>query len=103
MAAKSKKNGKRERTLKDRLSRLTYRQACRLLGGEAQQLIRLGGKHEIDIDEDVYFGGDLFRLNLNGAVVTITPMAEADQRLHWNCTQCHAACEHVGAAMSLIL
>ncbi len=103
MEMKSKTNGKRELTLKDRLSRLTYRQACKLLGGDAEQLIRLGGKHEINIDEDVYFGGDLFRLSLNGAIVTITQMAEADQRLHWNCTQCHAACEHVGAALSLIL
>ena len=30
-------------------------------------------------------------------------MAEARQRLHWNCTQCESACEHVGAAFSLIL
>ena len=66
-------------------------------------MIRLGGGREIDIDQDVYLGGDLFRLRLNGAVVTITQMAEADQRLHWNCTQCPAACEHVGAALSLIL
>lgn len=96
-------NGKRELTLKDRLSRLTYRQACRLLGADGEQLIRLGGGHEFDIDDDVYFGGDLFRLRLNGAVATITTMAETDQRLHWNCTQCDAACEHVGAALSLIL
>ncbi|MFQ5428765.1 MAG: DEAD/DEAH box helicase [Phycisphaerae bacterium] len=95
--------GKRELTLKDRLSRLTYRQACRLLGADGEQLIRLGGQYEIDIDEDLYFGGDLFRLRLDGAVVTITPMAEADQRLHWNCTRCDGACNHVGAALSLIL
>lgn len=92
-----------ELTLKDRLSRLTFRQACKLLGGSAEQLIRRGGKYEIDIAEDVYFGGDLFRLRLDGAVVTITPMAEAEQRLRWNCTSCSAACEHVGAAFSLIL
>lgn len=90
-------------TLKDRLSRLTYLRACRLLGAEGASLIRQGGKYDINIEESVYMGGDLFRLSLNGAVVTITLMAEAKQRLRWNCTQCGTACEHVGAALSLIL
>ncbi len=94
---------RRELTLKDRLSRLTYLQACKLLGTEGVQLIREGGGYEIDIDGDVYFRGDLFRLRLNKTVVTITLMAEAKQRLHWNCTTCNSACAHVGAALSLIL
>lgn len=34
---------KRELTLKDRLSRLTFRQACKLLGAEGERLIRQGG------------------------------------------------------------
>lgn len=90
-------------TLKDRLSHLTYKQACRLLGTGAEQLIRRGGAREVDIGGDTYLGKDLFRLRIDGAVVTITPMAEADQRLRWNCTRCRTACEHVGAALSLIL
>ncbi|MCK4661163.1 MAG: DEAD/DEAH box helicase [Phycisphaerae bacterium] len=94
---------RRELTLKDRLSRLTYLQACKLLGADGESLIREGGKHEIDIDEQVHLGGDLFRLRLPDAVVTITLMAQAKQRLHWNCTQCQTACAHVGAALSLIL
>ena len=53
-----------ELTLKDRLSRLTYRQACKLLGADGEQLIRLGGKWDVDIDQDVYLGGDLFRYHL---------------------------------------
>jgi hypothetical protein len=103
MARRTATNGKSELTLRDRLSHMTFRQACKLLGGSAEQLIRRGGQCEIDIANDVYMGGDLFRLRLNGAVVTITPMAEANQRLHWNCTRCRTACEHVGAALSLIL
>ncbi len=99
----TKRTKPRELTLKDRLSRLTYLQACKLLGGEGERLIRHGGACEIDIDEDVYLGGDLFRLHHNGAVATITLMTEAKQRLHWNCTVCDGACEHVGAAFSLIL
>jgi len=103
MGTTSKTNTGRELTLRDRLSRLTYRQACRLLGTGAEQLIRRGGAYEVDVGSDVYLGDDLFRLCLNGAIVTITSMAEADQRLRWNCTRCETACEHVGAALSLIL
>lgn len=103
MGTTAKTRDGRRLTLKDRLSHLTYRQACRLLGAGAEQLIRRGGAYEIDISGDVYLGDDLFRVSLDGAVVTITTMAEADQRLRWNCTRCRTACEHVGAAFSLIL
>ncbi len=89
--------------LKDRLSRLTYVEACRLLGDQGKELIREGGKYEIDVDEQVHLGEDLFRLKLLDAVVTITPMAEAWHRLRWNCTACDQVCVHVGAALALIL
>ncbi len=94
-----------ELTLRDRLSRLTYEQACKLLGAEGRRLIQAGGKHNVDLDADVLLGNDLFRLKLPGAgaVVTITLMAEARRRLRWNCTACENACEHAGAAFSLIL
>ncbi len=97
------RRNRRELTLKDRLSHLTPRQAGKLLGPDGEHLIRRGGAFDIDIDRDVHLRGDLFRVRLNGAVVTITPMAEVPQRLRWNCTQCGKACEHVGAALSLIL
>lgn len=93
----------KELTLKDKLSRLTYTQACRLLGENGADLIRQGGKYDIVIDEHVYLGADLFRLNVDSAVATITLMAGARKRLHHNCTSCQEACEHVGAAFSLIL
>ncbi len=104
MVAKTKHIAKL--TLKDRLSRLTFTQACQLLGPEGNRLIQQGGKLPIeDFDEQVYFEGDLFRVKYlgDGACVTITAMAEADRRLKWNCTACETACVHVGAAFSLIL
>jgi len=91
-------------TLRDRLSRLTFAQACKLLGADGKTLIRRGGQYEFDIEEQVYLQGDLFRLRLDEeTVVTMTLMAEARNRLHWNCTACPTACEHVGAAFSLLL
>ena len=35
--------------------------------------------------------------------MTITTMAEARNRLRFNCTACETMCEHVGAAVSLVL
>ena len=108
---KTKTKKSKKLTLKDRLSRLTYIQAAKLLGPEGQQLIRRGASYDnIDIDRDVYFRGDLFRLKLRGigergkdVVATITTMAEAKNRLRMNCTACETVCEHIGAAVSLIL
>ena len=39
--------------LKDRLSHLTYTQACKLLGSEGGKLIRKGGKYDINIEDQV--------------------------------------------------
>ncbi len=98
-------------TLKDRLSRLTFLDACKLLGPEGKRLIQMGANAwPLKIAADVLLGEDLFRLSIPGefvngqpVVVTITLLAEVPQRLCWNCTACDGACEHVGAAFSLIL
>ncbi len=96
-------------TLRDRLSRLTYVRACQLLGPEGARLIREGSNYEVDIERDVYLRGDLFRVKFPSAsggkdtVATITTMAAAGNRLKFNCTACETLCEHVGAAVSLVL
>lgn len=54
------------RTLRDRLSRLTFVEACKLLGPDAEQLLRLGGAYEFDLQEDIRWAGDLFRLRVGG-------------------------------------
>ena len=108
-AVRSRRSGKR--TLADRLSRLTYIGACQLLGERGKELIQQGSRYDsIDVERDVFLGKDLFRLRLpdyseNGSppVVTITLIAAARNRLHFNCTACKQTCEHVGAAFSLIL
>ncbi len=96
-------------TLRDRLSRLNYAQTCKLLGENGKELLRLGSKYDIDVSEQVFLQGDLFQLKLpvdssgKTANVSITLMAAARDRLYLNCTQCEVTCEHMGAALSLIL
>ena len=52
-------------TLKDRLSRLTFIDACKLLGPTGAKLIQKGANlWDIKIEEDVFLGDDLFRLRL---------------------------------------
>jgi len=59
------------RTLKDKLSHLTYSQAVKLLGPQGKELLMTGGKFEIDITEQVSFSNDNFQLQLEDAVVDI--------------------------------
>ena len=102
-----------ELTLIDKLSRLSYQQTIRLLGGDGPKLLRAGDKWDFQIEEDVYLSEDLFRLTFPPArgggepalavVVTIGLMEESPDRLRWNCTACESLCEHVGAAFSLVL
>ncbi len=100
MQATAKTNG---HGLRDRLSHLTYAQAVRSLGHDGDRLLRAGGAFDIDIDEQVRLGARSLRLTLGDAVATIAPSDGAPNRLDWNCSRCRGACEHVGAAFSLVL
>ncbi len=89
--------------LKDKLSHLTYRQACKLLGSQGEKLIRQGGQYDIDLSEQVVLQRDLFQLNLGEAVVSIRLNPAKHQKLNFQCSACTTACHHLGAAFSLIL
>ena len=89
--------------LKDKLSHLTYRQACKLLGSQGEKLIRQGGQYDIDLTEQVVLQRDLFQLNLGEAFVTIRLDPAKNQKLNFQCSVCTTACHHLGAAFSLIL
>jgi len=90
-------------TLKDKLSHLTYRQACKYLGDEGEKLIRQGGKIEIDPSEQIFIGNDIFRLRMENTVVEISLRPDRKDRLAFRCSSCQHMCEHLGAAFSLIL
>ena len=89
--------------LKDRLSRLTYREACKLLGPDGEQLIRMGGKHDVDIENQVTWEDGLLRINFAEAIVTFLLTPEMPRSLRFKCSECTTACEHLGAAFSLVL
>jgi superfamily II DNA or RNA helicase len=91
------------RTLQDKLSHLSYLQACKLLGSRGKQLILEGGKYDIDLFEAVTLDDERFRLTLEGATVEISLDPLKNQRFHLHCSACTVACEHQGAALSLIL
>jgi len=90
-------------TLKDKLSHLSYTQACRLLGAQGNQLIMAGGKYDIDLFERVTLTSERFRLDLAEAKVDIALDPMKPRRLKIGCSVCSVACEHQGAALSLIL
>lgn len=87
-------------TFRESLARLTPAQVVRLLGPSGAALLRAGGKFPVDIDSQVRLTGEKLRLELPGAVATI---ASAPRGFRMWCTACPGRCEHLGAALSLIL
>lgn len=98
-------------TFQDRLGRLTYHQACKLLGDDGVKLLRsVAGTWTIDAERDVYLGGDLFRLRLTDhelaagyATVVITQMTGRKGELLLRCDQCETACRHAAATLDFLL
>ena len=91
------------RTLKDKLSHLTYLQATKLLGTRGKELLMVGGKFDIDVFEQVALDNEGFQLKLEGAIVDIRLDSMKPQRIRMSCSACTVICEHQGAALSLIL
>jgi len=90
-------------TLKDKLSHLSYLQACKLLGRNGNQLIVEGGKWDIDLFEQVHLDNEQFRLKLGETMVEITLNPANPRRLKLECNRCSGPCKHQGAALSIIL
>jgi len=90
-------------TLKDKLSHLSYPEACKLLGAKGRQLIMQGGTYDIDVFEQVTINDNRFELRLPDAVVSILMDQGKHRKLNITCSSCSGFCEHKGAAISLIL
>ncbi len=91
------------RTLRDKLSHLSFLHAAKLLGPRGRELIMEGGKFEIDLDEQVTLDHRQFRLNMDEATVTIGLSGDKRQRFNLGCSVCSGACVHQAAALSLVL
>ena len=89
-------------TLKDRLSRLSFVEAAKLLGSNGGRLIRQGGKIEVD-PANVSLDDRRLRVVLPDACVTISLSKSARARLALQCSACSDPCLHVGAVVSLVL
>ena len=95
-----------ELTLRDKLSRLTYQDACKLIGEEGAKWIQEGAKYTIDIDRQVRLNDERFELRFfdpDPTTVTIRLEDDARKRLRWQCSTSNTACAEVGAAFSVIL
>ncbi|MCU0586630.1 MAG: DEAD/DEAH box helicase [Syntrophobacteraceae bacterium] len=91
------------KSLKEALSALTYQAAVQLLGPQGPQLLRRGGQHEIDIDLDVRLTDTLFAATWDDALVRLDLDPGGGGDLRFRCSKCREACEHVGAALALVL
>jgi hypothetical protein len=89
--------------LKDKLSHLSFIEACKLLGPQGEKQIISGGKWEIDLEEQVILKRDLFHIDLGEAGVTIRLDAAKNHEINISCSVCPVSCDHQGAALSLIL
>lgn len=90
-------------TFRDKLAHLKFRDVCKILGPQGDDLIRQGGKHDVNIDEQVEFKDSVFRLNLGDATASITDRPEESSYVNFQCSSCLVPCEHVGAAFALVL
>ena len=93
-------------TLKDKLSRLTCLQACKLLGDNGQQILQQRGQLGIDIEMQVRFSEECFELRLldeADRVVTITLGDDPQRRLQLSCRPAAPDSLPFGAALSLVL
>jgi hypothetical protein len=98
-----------EADVRDRISRLTLHRACKLLGDQGLALMRSAAKWNIDPEQHVYVGGDVYRVHVpdvdlpRGAVVILTQMTSRQQVLHLCCEECERPCAHAASALQFLL
>lgn len=112
----AKKSGKsvhrvsKRLTLRDRLSQLTYRAACRLHGTDGEKMLRQSNVFSIDPASDITMLTDTLVAKFvdpeapAGVVrVTIVEQTGRSQGLQLNCDCCHGICLHTAAVLSTVL
>ncbi len=109
-ASAPKKPHSKPNLFHQRLAELTAYSAQRLLGDNGTRLLTQGDSHfEIDTEQHVFLGGDLYRVRVpdaeldQTAIVTITLSSDRKRQLLINCDHCQASCAHMGAALVHLL
>ena len=102
-------------TLYDRLSHLTYKQACDILGPDGSHLLRQSFSLDaLDIKNDIFLDNNLFRLSIHEpwiepATVSVMLVPGAKHKLAAFCSHCNSDrlpnrfCEHTAAALQFLL
>ncbi|MDR2406267.1 MAG: DEAD/DEAH box helicase, partial [Deltaproteobacteria bacterium] len=95
-------------TLRDRLSRLNFTDASKLLGLQGKDLLRSKFSQGLminDVEDELFLSDDEFRFKVGGQIVRF--FLTDDKKIDFSCSSCPAkrfdGCEHVAAALSLIL
>lgn len=93
-----------EITLKDKLSRLNFTTACKLLGENGKQLLIDGGALEIEnLESNVKLNDNIFNFQILGATATIQLNNARNNQLLLTCSSCQKPCIHIGSALSFVL
>lgn len=81
-------------TLRDRLSRLSFRQAAQLLNPNGVRRLNTAGRlfasGDFDLDRDVRLDDRVLRVDFPDAPVTVSLSPEHVNRLAWQCDACGA-------------
>jgi hypothetical protein len=74
--------------LQNALSHLTFQKACKVLGPDGKFLLTEGGRHVIDINEQVEFEKYRFLLFIGPSTVTLTVNPENPEQIKTGCSTC---------------
>ncbi|MGN6545040.1 MAG: DEAD/DEAH box helicase [Aureliella sp.] len=97
-------------SLRDRLSQLTYRAACRLLGQDGESLLRRSGEFDLSPAAHLKLFDDTLvatvpDASLPGQIARVTLVEKTSRSggLQMNCDQCGTTCLHGAAALAAVL
>ncbi len=91
-------------SLRDRLSHLSFEEACKILGPEGKRLLIRGGQLELASLENLQIDEEAARLEWAPRVVATLALDPA-RRGRWKaeCSACTGMCAHVGGLLSILL
>ena len=92
-------------SMPDRLSHLSFDEACKMLGPRGRRLLLEGGQLELDSDHVIEMDERQARVNWgsNGGACRIAFDPATRGKLDVKCTECRGPCVHAGAFLSLVL